>query len=122
MGNSKIFDCEANLKKQAAAIRAAIVTLRSAVKVDKKGGAKDISVDQDIVKKAVEQYRAACAAAGRDYELMRQWFEKGKNAAVNDIEKAGAEWAKAKSEVESLDYLKNNPMLKLLKGAAPIGS
>ena len=122
MGNPKISDCEANLKKQAAAIRAAIVTLRSAVKVDKKGGAKDISVDQDIVKKAVEQYRAACAAAGRDYELMRQWFVKGKNAAVNDIEKAGAEWAKAKSEVESLDYLKNNPMLKLLKGAAPIGS
>lgn len=117
--NPKISDAEAVLKKQAAAIRAAIETLRSAVKVEKKSGGKDITVDENIVKKAVEQYRAACAAAGHYYELMKQWFERGKNAAMNDLEKAGAEWAKAKKEVESIDYVKNNPMIKMLKGAPP---
>ena len=38
--NPKISDAEAVLKKQAAAIRAAIETLRSAVKVEKKSGGK----------------------------------------------------------------------------------
>lgn len=110
MANPKISDCEAVLKKQAAAIRAAIATLNSAVK--KSGG--DIVADDAIVKKAVDQYREACKAAGYHYELMKQWFEKGKNPAVNDLEKAGAEWAKA---FNGLPTTKDNKLLKELKDA-----
>ncbi len=103
----KISDCETVLKKQAAAIRAAIATLNSAVK---KSG-KDIVADDAIVKKAADQYREACKAAGYHYELMKQWFEKGKNAAVNDLEKAGADWAKA---LRNLPTTTDNQMLKQL--------
>ena len=42
---------------------------------------------------------------------MKQWFEKGKNAAVNDLEKAGADWAKA---LRNLPTTTDNQLLKQL--------
>ena len=119
MGNPKISDCETVLKKQAAAIRAAAATLKSAVKLENKdvgGKSKKVPVtNEETVKKAQAQYKAACAAAGTQYELMRKWFEQGKNAAVNDFEKAGAEWAKTKKEVDAAVDPTDFGIIKLLK-------
>jgi hypothetical protein len=104
--NAKISDCETVLKKQAAAIRAAAATLKTSMKAGtKQVGGKTVKVpvvDAAIVKKATAQYRAACAAAGFQYEQMRKWFDPGKNAAVNDFESAGREWAKIKKLVETV--------------------
>ena len=67
MGNPKISDCETVLKKQAAAIRAAAATLRGAVKLENKdvgGKSKKVPVtNEETVKKAQAQYKAACVAA-----------------------------------------------------------
>ena len=119
MGNPKISDCETVLKKQAAAIRAAAATLKSAVKLENKdvgGKSKKVPVtNEETVKKAQAQYKAACVAAGSQYELMRKWFEQGKNAAVNDFEKAGAEWAKTKKEVDAAVDPTDFGIIKLLK-------
>lgn len=119
MGNPKISDCETVLKKQAAAIRSAVATLKGSVKMENRevnGKQHKLPIaDPEIVKKADAEYRAACVAAGHQYELMKEWFEKGKNAAVNDFEKAGAEWAKAKKTVEAAVDPTDFGMVKLLK-------
>jgi hypothetical protein len=119
MSNPKISDCETVLKKQASAIRAAAATLKGAVKLENKdvgGKSRKVPVtNADTVKKADAQYRAACVAAGSQYELMRKWFEHGKNAAVNDFEKAGGEWAKTKKEVDAAVDPTDFGIVKLLK-------
>jgi len=119
MGTPKISECETVLKKQAVAIRAAAATLKTAVKLENKdvgGKSKKVPVtNEDTVKKAQAQYKAACAAAGTQYELMRKWFEQGKNAAVSDFEKAGAEWAKTKKEVDAAVDPTDFGIIKLLK-------
>ena len=46
---------------------------------------------------------------------MRKWFEQGKNAAVSDFEKAGAEWAKTKKEVDAAVDPTDFGIIKLLK-------
>jgi hypothetical protein len=117
MADPKISDCEAVLKKQAAAIRAATATLKSAVKTEEvvlKGGKKVKApvVNEDIVKKAEAQFKAARAAAGYHYEFMKKYYDQGKNPVRNDFEKAAAEYLAKKKEIDNIPDLK----MKFLDG------
>jgi hypothetical protein len=118
MADPKISDCEAVLKKQAAAIRAATATLKSAVKTEEvvlKSGKKVKApvVNEDIVKKAEAQFKAARAAAGYHYEFMKKYYDQGKNPVRNDFEKAAAEYLAKKKEIDNIPDLK----MKFLDGA-----
>ena len=120
MADPKISDCEAVLKKQAAAIRAATATLKSAVKTEEKviGGKKKKVpvVNKDTVKKAEAQFKAARAAAGYHYEFMKKYYDQGKNPVRNDFEKAAAEYLAAKKDIDKIPDL-DFPEIAALKGA-----
>jgi len=71
-------------------------------------------------RRAIDAAHAALPAwskktAGERARLMRKWFEQGKNAAVSDFEKAGAEWAKTKKEVDAAVDPTDFGIIKLLK-------
>ena len=119
MADPKISDCEAVLKKQAAAIRAATATLKSAVKTEEvvlKSGKKVKApvVNKDTVKKAEAQFKAARAAAGYHYEFMKKYYDQGKNPVRNDFEKAAAEYLAKKKEIDNIPDL-DFPEIQALK-------
>jgi hypothetical protein len=121
MADPKISDCEAVLKKQAAAIRTATATLKGAVKTEevvlKDGKKRKVPVvNEDTVKKAEAQFKAARAAAGYHYEFMKKYYDQGRNPARNDFEKAAAEYLSAKKDIDKIPNLKF-PELDGLKAA-----
>ena len=120
MADPKISDCEAVLKKQAAAMRTATATLKSAVKTEEKviGGKKRKVpvVNKDTVKKAEAQFKAARAAAGYHYEFMKKYYDQGRNPVRNDFEKAAAEYLSAKKDIDKIPDL-DFPEIAALKGA-----
>ena len=96
MADPKISDCEAVLKKQTAAIRAASATLKSAVTGDAR---RNPVVNPVTLKKAEAEFNAARKAAGYHYEFMKKYYDQGKNPVRNDFEKAAAEYLKLKKDI-----------------------
>ena len=110
MADPKISDCEAVLKKQADAFRAATATLKGAVKTEEKtlkdGKKKKVPVvNKETVKKAEKQFKDARAAAGYHYEFMKKYYDQGKNPVRNDFEKAAAEYMAAKKDIDKIPDL-----------------
>jgi hypothetical protein len=110
MADPKISDCEAVLKKQAAAIRTATATLKGAVKTEEKtlkdGKKKKVPVvNKETVKKAEAQFNTARKDAGYHYEFMKKYYDQGKNPVRNDFEKAAAEYLAAKKEIDKIPDL-----------------